>query len=182
MSVKRQKAAPKPLDSGHLEALALHYAARFATSRAKLSDYLRRKLRERGWAGDAPPDVGALVERLATLRYVDDGAFAAMRGASLSRRGYGSRRVAQALQAAGIEGQDLGDALDRSRAEGWQAADTLARKRKIGPYAERRVEREARQKQIAMFVRAGHDFATAARWVDAAPGEPPPSPEDDGLF
>ncbi|HEX7855957.1 MAG TPA: RecX family transcriptional regulator [Sphingobium sp.] len=182
MPPKHQKAAPKPLDSARLEELALHYAARFATSRAKLSDYLTRKLRERGWAGESTPDIGALIERLAELRYVDDNAFAAMRGTALTRRGYGPRRVAQALDAAGIAGEDLGEALDRSRRESWRAADTFARKRRIGPYAERKVEREGRQKQIAAFVRAGHDFATAALWVDAAPGEPPPGPDGEELF
>src|ERR1700740_3623721 len=122
MSPKRQKAAPKPLDSARLEELALHYAARFATSRAKLSDYLARKVRERGWAEESPPDVAALVERLAELRYVDENSLATMRGAALTRRGYGTRRVAQALDAAGIEGEDLGEALDRSRGESWRSA------------------------------------------------------------
>lgn len=158
--------------------MALHYAARFATSRAKLAAYLVRKLRERGWAEERPPDVDALVRRLADLRYVDDGAFAVMRGASLTRRGYGARRVAQALDSAGIGGEDRDEALDRSRATSWHAADSFARKRRIGPYAARKVEREERQKQIAAFVRAGHDFATAARWVDAAPGEMPERDED----
>ncbi|MFT3968138.1 MAG: RecX family transcriptional regulator [Sphingobium sp.] len=179
MTPNRQKAAPKPLDSRRLEELALHYAARFATSRSKLTAYLKRKLRERGWADeDHGPDVEGLVNRLAELRYVDDGAFAAMRGAALTRRGYGARRVAQALDAAGIEGDDLGEALDRSRAESWRAAETFARKRRLGPYAARKAEREERQKQIAAFVRAGHDFATAARWVDAEPGEVPEADDE----
>ncbi|HEX7874520.1 MAG TPA: RecX family transcriptional regulator [Sphingobium sp.] len=184
MPPNRQKAAPKPLDSRRLEELALHYAARFATSRAKLTIYLNRKLRERGWAEgqERGPDVEALVERLAELRYVDDGAFATMRGAALTRRGYGARRVAQALDDAGIDGEERGEALDKSRAESWHAADTFARKRRIGPYAPGRPERDVRQKHIAAFVRAGHDFATAARWVDAEPGEPPPEPEDERLL
>lgn len=74
--------------------------------------------------------------------------------------------------------EERGEALDKSRAESWRAADVFARKRRIGPYAARKVEREDRQKQIAAFVRAGHDFATAALWVDAEPGETPPEPED----
>ncbi|MET0365848.1 MAG: RecX family transcriptional regulator [Sphingobium sp.] len=164
--------------------MALQYAARFATSRSKLSAYLNRKLRERGWADgqERGPDVEALVERLADLRYVDDGAFATMRGAALTRRGYGARRVAQALDDAGIEGEERGEALDKSRAESWQAADTFARKRRIGPYASIKAEREVRQKHIAAFVRAGHDFTTAALWVDAEPGVAPPEPEDGRLF
>lgn len=54
----RPKRIPKPLDSVRLEELALAYVARFATSAAKLEDYLRRKLRERGWDGEGDPPVG----------------------------------------------------------------------------------------------------------------------------
>ena len=183
MPPNRQKPPAKPLDTALLEALALHYAARFATSRAKLAAYLNRKIRERGWADEGSgPDVGALVARLTDLRYVDDEAFAAMKGAALTRRGYGARRVAQALDAAGIAGDERSTTLDRSRAAAWHAADVFARKRRIGPYATRKVEREDRQKQVAAFVRAGHDFATAALWVDADPGQVPPGPDEDELL
>lgn len=178
MPPNRQNSAPKPLDSRRLEELALHYAARYATSRAKLSGYLRRKLRERGWAGEDAPDIAALVERLSALRYVDDGAFATMRGSALGRRGFGTRRIVADLDAAGIEEEDRGDALSRARGDGWQAANIFARRKRLGPYAANRVAREDRQKQIAAFVRAGHDFATAALWVDAAPGEMPPGGEE----
>ncbi|MET0241649.1 MAG: RecX family transcriptional regulator [Sphingobium sp.] len=169
----RQKAPPKPLDNRTLEEIALHYAARYATSRARLKAYLTRKLRERGWAGEGTPGVEALVERLADLRYVDDEAFATMKGASLARRGYGVRRVAQALDAAGIGQDDREAAVVQSAAEGWQSANAFARKKRLGPYAAQPVDRDQRQKQIAAFVRAGHSFATAALWVDAAPGEMP---------
>ena len=67
MSPRTRRPAP-PLDEDALQALALRYAARFATSRAKLSAYLARKLAERGWGGDAPPDPDALIARLADLR------------------------------------------------------------------------------------------------------------------
>ena len=67
---------PRPLDDAGLERLALRYVERYATSRARLSAYLGRKLRERGWAGSDAPPVEALTDRLAELRYVDDAAFA----------------------------------------------------------------------------------------------------------
>ena len=46
-----QKSAPPPLDAEKLQNLALAYVGKFATSRAKLIDYLRRKLPRGGWAG-----------------------------------------------------------------------------------------------------------------------------------
>ncbi len=159
--------------------MALHYAARYATSRAKLSDYLKRKLRERGWAEETPPDIAALVGRLAELRYVDDEAFATMRGSALARRGFGTRRITADFDAAGIGEEDRSPALTRARDEGWHAANIFARRKRLGPYAQARVMREDRQKQIAAFIRAGHNFATAALWVDAAPGELPPGGEED---
>ncbi|HYZ48955.1 MAG TPA: RecX family transcriptional regulator, partial [Sphingomonas sp.] len=41
-----------PLDAPALERFALRYVERYATTRARLADYLSRKLRERGWAGE----------------------------------------------------------------------------------------------------------------------------------
>ena len=165
--------APKPLDEEKLRDLALHYAGRYATTRAKLVAYLQRKLRERGWEGDRPPDPDALAARFADLGYVDDAGFAAMRGAALTRRGYGVRRVGEVLRAAGVADGDLRPAIDDAAAARWAAAEAFARRKRIGPYAAETVQREQREKRIAAFLRAGHDYDTARRWVDAAPGEMP---------
>ena len=100
------KRPPPPLDEDALRDLALRHVARFATSRGKLLAYLNRKLRERGWAGERPADPQALVDRFADLNYIDDAAYAVMKSASLVRRGYGARRVGEALRAAGIAEED----------------------------------------------------------------------------
>lgn len=155
--------APRPLEPASLEALALRHVGRYATTRARLLAYLRRKLGERGWAGAAAAAPEALVERLAGLGYVDDRAFAAARGAALSRRGFGGRRVDAALRAAGISADDGADASRDAREEGWKAALALARRRRIGPFAPVPPDREARERAIAILVRAGHDFALARR-------------------
>ena len=84
-----KKRQPKPLDAARLEELALAYAARFATSAAKLEAYLRRKLRERGWEGEAGPPVPELVARFVAAGYIDDAAYARNKSASLLRRGEG---------------------------------------------------------------------------------------------
>src|SRR4051812_32867339 len=89
-----------PLDEDQLNGLMLAYVARFATSRAKLAFYLSRKVRERGWAGDGEPPVEALVAKAARAGFVDDAAFALSKVRSLTARGYGERRVGQALHAA----------------------------------------------------------------------------------
>lgn len=173
----RPKRAPRPLNSARLEELALAYVARFATSAARLEGYLRRKLGERGWEGEGESEseapVPAIVERFVAAGYIDDAAFARARSGSLLRRGFGARRIAQALDAAGIAAPDREEAMP---AEGAlrQAALVLARKRRFGPFGAEGGDRARREKQIAAMVRAGHrfDFARAlVEQTDAAQAE-----------
>src|SRR5690349_24321731 len=102
MSHDRGRTVKPPLDAQGLEQTALFYAGRYATTRAKLAAYLGRKLKERGWSGEGAPPVERLVDRFAQLGYVDDRAFASARSAALLRRGYGPRRVREALRGAGL--------------------------------------------------------------------------------
>ena len=168
----KRRARP-PLDAQELERLGLFYAGRYATTRAKLGDYLRRKLKERGWTGPGTPRVEALVERFAALGYVDDAAFAEARAGALLRRGYGERRVAQALRAAGIGADDAAPARQEAERKAEDAALRFARRRRIGPYAEAPLDRVARQKAAAAMLRAGHRLDLVRRILDASPGELP---------
>jgi regulatory protein len=161
------KRAPKPLDAARLEELALAYVARFATSRAKLEAYLVRKLRERGWAGEGEPPVAAMAERFVAAGYVDDVAFARAKSGSLLRRGYGQRRVTEALGAAGI-GEDIRAEVRAGEGVRRQAALTMARKRRLGPFGPAPADRAAREKQIAAMLRAGHGLDSARELVNAA--------------
>ncbi|HYD25316.1 MAG TPA: RecX family transcriptional regulator [Croceibacterium sp.] len=169
-AAKRPRRQPKPLDGARLDELALAYVARFATSAARLERYLRRKLRERGWDGEREPDLGALVERYVTLGYVDDAAFARARAASLLRRGYGPRRVSQALGEAGIDADTRAE-VRPGEAAGRRAALALARKRGFGPFGCERPDRARREKQLAAMLRAGHRLDSAREMVDAASEE-----------
>jgi regulatory protein len=163
---ERRKRAPKPLDSARLEALALAYVARFSTTAGKLDRYLRRKLRERGWGEAGAPPVERLVERYVELGYVDDEAFARARSDGLLRRGYGERRVRQALAEAGI-GEELRERIRPGEGETRRAALALARRRRFGPFGVA-PDRALREKQIAAILRAGHALDSARRIVDAA--------------
>ena len=89
---RRAKRVKKPLNRANLRDLALSYAARYATTAAKLENYLIRKIRERGLEEtdepvDIPAVVGGIVDRLVELKYVDDEAYAKARPGSLLRRG-----------------------------------------------------------------------------------------------
>jgi regulatory protein len=149
-----------------LNELALAYVARFATSAAKLEAYLRRKLRERGWEGEEEPGLAALVARFVSAGYVDDRAFALSRGGSLLRRGYGRRRIDQALGAAGIA-EDLRHEARGTAGAQRRAALALARKRGFGPFSRSELDRPRKEKQVAALLRAGHPLDSARRIVDA---------------
>lgn len=170
MTAPKPRKPRPPLDAARLDELALAYVGRFATSRAKLAAYLGRKVRERGWAGEAPADVAALVERLAGLGYVDDRAFALSRARSLTARGYGERRVRQALHGAGIAEEDSESARELAGSEAIEAALRLARRRRIGPFAASAPSPKDRERALGAMLRAGHGFALARVIVDLPPG------------
>lgn len=169
----RERKPPTALDGAGLERLALRYVERYATTRAKLRTYLRRKLRERGWAEDTEPAVDTLVEKLSDLRYVDDASFAASRAAGLTRRGYGPRRVALSLRSAGVEGDDLDAGTRIAGEQAWEAALTFARRKRIGPFSALASDRAAREKALSALLRAGHGIEMSRRILDAAPGTVP---------
>ena len=170
MNKRGERRPPRPLDSARLEELALAYVARFATSAAKLEGYLARKLRERGWEGEGAAPVTALVERFVRNGYVDDLAFARMKSSSLLRRGYGERRVGQALQAAGIGGE-VRDEVRAGEAAQRRAALAMAQKRGFGPFGRSEPDRAVREKQIAAMLRAGHRLDSARELVNASSQE-----------
>jgi regulatory protein len=170
-SERFSKRAPKPLTEARLDELALAYVARFATSRGRLEAYLLRKLRERGWEGEGEPPLTALIERFSAAGYVDDTAYALARSGSLLRRGYGEKRVAQALGAAGID-ESVRASVRASEGAQRRAALAMARRRGFGPFgaalASSQYDRKLREKQIAAMLRAGHGLDSARQLVDAA--------------
>lgn len=168
----RSERRPRPLTAQSLSELALSYVSRFATSQGKLARYLQRKLAERGWEGEASPDVAALVARMVGFGYIDDSAFAETKARSLTRRGYGKRRVDAAVRDAGIADADRAAAdqvVDDTRIA---SALRLAERRRWGPYAQaREADPAKRQKMMGTFLRAGHAPGLARRIIDMAPGD-----------
>ena len=167
----RTRRRAKPLDRTRLEELAVAYVARFATSAGKLRTYLQRKLRERGFTEGEEPDLDGLLHKFVARGYVDDEAYGRAKAGDLVARGYGARRVDQALRSAGID-EDLRHSLEPGEAQKRQAALVLARKRGFGPFGQQadmgpEEARKLREKRLAALVRAGHDFDIARRIVEA---------------
>lgn len=162
----RERKPKKPLTPESLNWFAIRYVERYATTREKLRQYLKGKLYERGWAGEGEAPIDATVERFAELGYVDDRSFGESKARSLERRGYGVRRVDQALMAAGIE-PEMREAI-RDEVDEREAAIAYARRKRIGPFAAEAPSPELRQKQFAAMVRAGHSFDRVKAILGAA--------------
>jgi regulatory protein len=162
--------APKPLDVSALNALALAYLGKYATTRHKLRTYLARKVMERGWEGEDQAPLDAIVARCAELGYVDDGVFAEARGAALMRRGYGAQRVAAALRGAGIDSETAARAREAARESALDIALAFARRKRIGPFATEPTDPDQRRRHLAAMLRAGHPFEIARRVAFAEPG------------
>ena len=172
-----KKRVKPPLTETALRDLALHYAARFATTGARLESYLARKLKERGVAEDGAEDGGgrtgqidipALIARLVELGYVDDDAYAQARARDLVARGYGGRRVEQVLWAAGVD-EGLRQAHAPGESASRKAAALMAQKKRLGPWStlsglgrevssDPLARRKAHEKAVAAMLRAGHQY------------------------
>lgn len=170
MRLAKQRKPRPPLNSEKLNELALAYVGRFATTRAKLRSYLKRKVRERGWDGGPAADIDRLAERFAVQGYVDDAAYALSKSRSLTGRGYGVRRVDQALRIAGVEEEDALSALDAAQTDAVEAALRFAERRRVGPFASEAADRKGRERALAAMIRAGHSFNLARAILDLPPG------------
>jgi regulatory protein len=165
----RPRKPPRPIDAARLEELAVAYVGRFATTRAKLATYLRRKLHEKGWDSPQPPAVEALVEKMARLGYVDDAAFAMSRARALGQRGYGERRVGEALRQAGVGETDGAPARQAAVDGATAAAVRYAQRRRLGPFALAVPDPKQRERALAAMIRAGHGFDLARRLISLPP-------------
>lgn len=166
---RRDRPIP-PLDRSALERLALRYVERYATTRGRLIAYLRRKIRERGWEGEAADPEG-LAAKMADLRYIDDRAFAEAKAGAMGRRGLGARRIGEALRHDGIEADDAEAVAPVIEADVRSSALAFARRKRIGPWARELPDPKGREKQVAAMVRAGHAPSLAWKIARMAPGD-----------
>jgi regulatory protein len=177
MTPKSGRKPRPPLDAERLNELALRYVAKYATTRAKLSAYLGRKVRERGWEGVGEAPIDRLVARFSRTGLVDDSSYALSKSRSLSERGFGQARLCQTLRAAGVEEKDAADARQLAADTAAEAALRFARRRRIGPFATSLPDRKQRDRALAAMIRAGHGFELARLVVDCAPGAIPDAEE-----
>ncbi|HET6538586.1 MAG TPA: RecX family transcriptional regulator [Sphingopyxis sp.] len=174
----------RPLDAAKLDELALAYVARFATSKGKLARYLSRKVRESKWidAQDSNEVLAVAVAKMERLGYLDDRHYAQMKSGAMMRRGLGPQRVRAQLRFDGVDEADSDAAIRISDDERLMAAVRFARRKRLGPFAAEAMrdgpdDRARREKQVAAFLRAGHDMGLARRILAMAPMDMP-QPEE----
>jgi regulatory protein len=175
---------PSKISPSYLENAAMHYLERFASSSRNLRRVLMRKVdrslahwgEEAGGGGReaCAAQVDAVIAKLARLGYLNDAAYAEMKTRSLHRQGKGSRTIRATLAAKGIDAGLAASALDSLAEDVGEpdlaAAIKLARKRRLGPFRPQARE-EFRQKDLATLARAGFDFDTARRVIEAESAE-----------
>jgi len=158
------------LDAASLEAAALRYLERYASSAANLRRVLMRRVRRTEDAAEAEAAaarIEPLVEKLERLGLLDDARYAEAKAASLHRAGASRRHIEGRLAQQGVDGEHIADALAEIAATTpdpeLAAAATLARRRRLGPYrtAPRREGEEHRE--LGIFARAGFPLDIARR-------------------
>ena len=119
-----------------------------------------------------------MAERFAAQGYIDDAGFALGKAQSLTARGYGKRRLAEKLRAAGVLEEDSVAARALSDSAAVASALRFAERRRLGPFAAASAsDPKQREKAIGAFIRAGHSFALARAIVTLPPGAAPDADE-----
>jgi regulatory protein len=155
---------PRKATADYLEKAAIHYLARHAASTEGLRRLLARKVARSAKDHGTDPDEGArqietLLAKLTRQGFLDDRAFAAMKTASLHRRGTAPSRIRQTLAAKGVDA-DTAKAAVGALAEEFEnpehaAALALARRRRLGPFRAPERRQAMRDKDMASLARAG---------------------------
>jgi regulatory protein len=168
---------PRPVNAARIEAAALHYLERFASSAASLRRVLMRRVRRSAALHGTDPAEGAAIVEALIQRYLgngllDDAAYARARAAGLHRRGKSARAIQASLAAKGIDRSLIAAATGEERPGGdLAAAAALVRRRRLGPYRQPEDREAYRQKDLGTMARAGFSRQIACSVLDAADAE-----------
>ncbi|MSO75285.1 MAG: regulatory protein RecX [Alphaproteobacteria bacterium] len=159
-----------------MHAAALAYLARYASSTAHLRQILLRRLRRRAADDHATmaagePLIPGVLDRLTQAGLLDDREHAAMRVASLRRRGASARAIINGLAREGIHrGVSEAAMAGSTTADELVAAIAYARRRRLGPFRPVGARAAKRLSDLRALGRAGFDYDVARVVVDA--GDP----------
>lgn len=175
----RARRPQPPLDYSALEAAALEYLGRYATSSANLGRVLARRVeRHRIRHHIESPDAEALIARVVREcvghGYVNDDRYAKDKAVQLWRGGRSRRYIEGYLASKGISRELASAAVSHAHKEeggdDFGAALTYAKRRRFGPFRKDLSEplsRERQEKQLAALARQGFSYAIARRIISA---------------
>ncbi|HAA92238.1 MAG TPA: hypothetical protein DCS82_06635 [Rhodospirillaceae bacterium] len=167
---------PRKATQKSLENAALFYLQRYASSAENLRRVLLRRVERSARAHDTDREEGAefvenIIQRYREAKLLDDGAYAAMRVATLRRRGASARAIRANLMAKGVGSDDIDQALDADTAETpnseLQAACAYARRRRLGPWRSAEQRDERRDRDLAALARQGYSVDVARQVINA---------------
>ena len=161
-----------------LEASALYYLGRFASSEKSLRRILENKLRRAAmhspeFAADHVAQkslriaIDAIIIKHRRLGALNDAAYAAMKTTNLRRAGKSARAIRQKLAQKGITETTALQALTHneneldSEAAELKAAQEFARRRKLGSFRKKNADTLIHKKELAAMARAGFSFNVA---------------------
>jgi len=178
---KPRRTAPRRITAASLENAALYYLQRFDSTAAHLRRVLANKVRRAAAHPQAEIDteaakvwIDAAVAKMLRLGYVDDARTARSKARGLYARGTPPAAIRRHLAVAGVGAEDAEAALSTLAEEEGEhrdltlaAAVTLARRRRLGPFRATANRADKRDKDLAALGRAGFDYDTARRVIDA---------------
>lgn len=176
---KSRRKPPRRVSAQSLENSALTYLQRYDSTAENLRRVLDRKVRRAAMHPESTVDtaqaaqwIAEVAAKMVRLGYIDDTRTATMKARGLFAKGTAPATIRRRLALAGA-GEDAIDAAiveiagDGERAATLAAAITLARRKRLGPYRTQAERAERRNKDLATLARAGFDFDTARRVIDA---------------
>ena len=161
------------LDADGLERYALWYLERYPGSTARVRRALTRRAKRDVEDEAAVSElVGAVLDRLRKLRFLDDERFALGRARGLRQRGKSQRAIRAELRRQGIDPGVVDRMIERAIAEQGgdelEAARRLVRRKRLGPHRSPEERAARRERDLAALGRAGFDYETARRALDEA--------------
>jgi regulatory protein len=176
-----ERRTPKPVSAESLEASALFYLERFATSSDNLRRVLLRRVRRSAALYGTDAEAGtalveALIARFLAARLLDDRAYAEAKSASLHRRGASARAIAAKLAEKGVGPTVIAAVLRATDDEAGPAsrpggdlaaAAALIRRRRLGPFRPEATREAYRLKDLGTLARAGFARSVAERLLRA---------------
>jgi len=172
----RTKRKPRKATAKSLENAALYYLQRFSSSSENLRRVLLRRVRRSAQHHGTDPEEGAafiddIIRRYQRSGLLDDAGYAEIRAGSLSRRGSSARSIRAKLKEKGVAESIIVESLAKLSEEDQDpeltAAVAFARRRRRGPYRDKTQRSEYREKDLAALARAGFNYDTAQKVIDA---------------